>query len=462
MARPTIPEFTLDANGSLRARAPATGDDGARGISDASVATAAPDPSRLVPAAPDPDHAVELRAVTVPPGGVATVYATAQVRCRLRRLVTFQRRPDEPFHRRKPHRWSILSCYVADRWCPHELLYDGGFDFGVIKAGQTFRIDVRNDGPVVLELSGYVLGSQLKRKPRAVDQYAVIGSRVEGSFSAERLAELATDCASPSAGVPITAADLCRIADGADAPSCAVGAHEWAPRAVMGDNLLEACRRCGGERLHALADAPRNAFGGDGSNRPGHEHGKLDESDPDPPPACVDCGDPCAGLTAPWHAGPHCGPCAERHRGHDPDPDDETGIVTYCEHAPPRALVEATPITLDGDALGAVPRVDDLRVRSTRKWTARLQVAWDRHEAYRLTVIDPTTGQPYPGRPASLDNDPLHLAPTATDLYAGVATTIRQGHGWRCRLCGGWMRRVVVPTEIGRKIDAARARRGRP
>ena len=109
-----------------------------------------------------------------------------------------------------------------------------------------------------------------------------------------------------------------------------------------------------------------------------------------------------------------------------------------------------------------MPRVDDLRVRSTRKWTARLQVAWDRHEAYRLTVIDPTTGQPYPGRPASLDNDPLHLAPTATDLYAGVATTIRQGHGWRCRLCGGWMRRVVVPTEIGRKIDAARARRGRP
>lgn len=353
--------------------------------------TAPPDP----PAPRPPDHAMELMPVTILPGHVLTITSVAQARFRAARLVAFRRRPQDPHDRRAPHRWPVSSCYVRDEWRPHELLYDGGFDFGVLEVGQTFRVTVRNDGDETFEFSGHLLGRRLKRKVRtAAPPWAMLGGFVSSAeygqlgggevFSAERLAELVADGAAADLRTPLTAADLARAADGRDASPTI---------------------------------------------------DKLDESDPDPPP-------------------PRC------NYDHDPDPDDETGTVTYCEHAPPRALVEATPVTLDGDALGAVPRVDALRVRSTLKWTARLQVAWARHDAYRLAVIDPTTGQPYPGQPATLDNDPLRLAPAAPDLFGGVAPTVRQGHGWRCRLCGGWMRRAAVPTGTEKKVAAARAKLG--
>ena len=137
----------------------------------------------------------------------------------------------------------------------------------------------------------------------------------------------------------------------------------------------------------------------------------------------------------------------------DRAPDIASRVVTYCEHAPPRELVEATPILLDGNALGA-PTLGTLvgRVSSHLCWSQSLGAAWDRHETYRcsLGTDDDDGGDLYLGTPADLSAVVDPSPPDDIDAFGGrvfcrldLPAPVR---GMRCRLCGGWLRSVTIAS----------------
>lgn len=302
-----------------------------------------------------------------------------------------------------PCRWPVEACYVGDRVIDGAMaLYDGFDGAPVCKVGHAIRLRLRNPLAVPAAVCGALVG-------RTVPAAAL------RPLTAAELEQLRGDAPAPK---PLSAADL--------------------------------------ERL-VLAAA-----------------GVADE-----PLRCCDCGQPCAGL-GDDPTQPRCGPCLEKHRGtYDkplvtraaaglPDPATAPAKrdvlaphpVIYCEHAPPREVVEAATCLLDGDEVGAPARRSHLRVPLC--YTARMKVAWERHEKHRLAcggrllwdlIKDDAAGLRHIDdvRLIRIDND--FEAPRGIDDYGGrVATSPtasltsrrRALPGFRCALCGGWLREVVL------------------
>jgi hypothetical protein len=92
----------------------------------------------------------------------------------------------------------------------------------------------------------------------------------------------------------------------------------------------------------------------------------------------------------------------------------------YCEAAPPRAVVEAVQVRLDGPGDVTVPLV----------FSARMQVAWERHEAFFAA---------HPERPRRHYDRDLE-DPESQDAFGGVALHRPNGNPYRCTLCGARMR----------------------
>lgn len=143
------------------------------------------------------------------------------------------------------------------------------------------------------------------------------------------------------------------------------------------------------------------------------------------------------------------------HEGHD---NVQLGArrFIYCEAAPPREVVEGTVATLDGDECGGVPRTPFIKAHLC--YSARQLVAWERHEAHQRTygeqAADATVSHDvaacraaHDRRAAKLDRDTA--PPKTRDAYGGVvilaaASTVgNECAGWRCALCGAWLREVL-------------------
>ena len=123
--------------------------------------------------------------------------------------------------------------------------------------------------------------------------------------------------------------------------------------------------------------------------------------------------------------------------------DFETNVLaqTYCENAPPREIVESTPVMLDGDEVGGVPKTPFLR--SHLHWNLRMKAEWERHEAWSKPIVAAAEAAYQRGDVTALmaaetcrpDHD--SKAPTDTDQFGGRIAGVS---GMRCKLCGGWIR----------------------
>ena len=123
--------------------------------------------------------------------------------------------------------------------------------------------------------------------------------------------------------------------------------------------------------------------------------------------------------------------------------DFETNVLaqTYCENAPPREIVESTPVMLDGDEVGGVPKTPFLR--SHLCWNQRMKAEWERHEAWSKPIVAAAEAAYQRGDVTALmaaetcrpDHD--SKAPTDTDQFGGRIAGVS---GMRCKLCGGWIR----------------------
>lgn len=128
---------------------------------------------------------------------------------------------------------------------------------------------------------------------------------------------------------------------------------------------------------------------------------------------------------------------------------------TYCENAPPREIVESTEVMLDGDECGGVPKTPYLR--SHLVWSSHMKWEWERHDAWskRWRTAANEAAAIHDGSrclvahrqyAAVLNRDVT--PPSSPDAYGGLVTCqpgeqphpILDRKGYRCRLCGGWIR----------------------
>lgn len=115
--------------------------------------------------------------------------------------------------------------------------------------------------------------------------------------------------------------------------------------------------------------------------------------------------------------------------------------VVYCSAAPPRAVVEAVVVALDGTEGGR-----PVRVRLV--WSARMRVEWTRHEvwgwrqraAMKVAVERADGAAALRAQPSIYERelDP----PAGADAYGGDVVVGQRGA--RCGLCGAWIRSVEV------------------
>ena len=158
---------------------------------------------------------------------------------------------------------------------------------------------------------------------------------------------------------------------------------------------------------------------------------------------CVDCGEATPGYLTEAHAGAHCGACVRRHRAGLPDPvafpakPSAPRSVVYCEHAPPREVVEHVIVRCGTGLEGGQP------VMAPLVWTWAMRQAWERHEALRLRTYN-DEGHVFVSAPANPVRNGEVRPPAGVDAYGGEVPLEQEVGGWRCRLCGGWIREVTL------------------
>ncbi len=330
--------------------------------------------------------------------------------------------------------WPVVACYVgAEFVADGVVLYVGDAAPVTAQRGQLIRLRLRNPLDVPATWIGALIGVERKLSVPKPRQFT--------AAQLERLVSQATSDEPPllSADAPLSAAVL----------ECVVHGHAWKTYPAVSHRI---CDRCGAhEDPLTAADIERSIHGhvwrfddrtgdricicGAREAMPEKQRCNAYHVAGDPAPDLVPC--------------PRCGelrcPRCRDQRGYCKISD--SGFVVcapprvryYCETAPPREVVEVTPCVLDGDALGAVPRNPELCVRGHLRWTARMQIEWERHEDFRLTPRADGAVSAWPPRLLERDVSP----PVGVDAFGGAVITDGKEHA-RCALCGAWLRRVEV------------------
>lgn len=111
--------------------------------------------------------------------------------------------------------------------------------------------------------------------------------------------------------------------------------------------------------------------------------------------------------------------------------------VTYCSSAPPRELVQSVIVRCGSGLVGGEP------VMAPMLWTWKMKREWERHERFRLATFN-DEGNVFVSTPANPVVNGEFVPPTAPDIYGGTVPLDQGVGGWRCRLCGGWLRTKEV------------------
>lgn len=152
---------------------------------------------------------------------------------------------------------------------------------------------------------------------------------------------------------------------------------------------------------------------------------------------CADCDSPSAPGGPRWrpagHDAPHCYPCYQRHVLPPIPAPPAPRLITYCESAPPREVVESL-IVRCGDGLeGGKP------VMAPSLWTRAMRLEWERHEAW-LAKME--------GWPVARIGEREAPLPSDLDRYGGHALRAGAlGCATICRLCGGVVRSISLPAK---------------
>lgn len=137
----------------------------------------------------------------------------------------------------------------------------------------------------------------------------------------------------------------------------------------------------------------------------------------------------------------YCTPCWQRRAATKP----ASRTVIYCEHAPPRAVVEHVIVRCGTGLEGGQP------VMAPLVWTWAMRQAWERHEAWKVEcdrlrdVAVACNDTKAMVRLLESHSDWELVPPVGADAYGGgVIVAPGTGKGARCRLCGGWIRSVSL------------------
>jgi len=169
---------------------------------------------------------------------------------------------------------------------------------------------------------------------------------------------------------------------------------------------------------------------------------------------CVDCG---GGFdeTGRWSVGERrgwlCQDCHKRHveartpKAASPPPvpvaePPEPRAIVYCSSAPPRELVESHIVRCGTGLIGGAP------VMAPMVWAWKMRREWERHVEFApkgYIQAEHNQGRDhlfYPGVVTDDRDVDIPRERIGVDQFGGEPFT-----GLRCRLCGGWLRRKVVP-----------------
>ena len=122
----------------------------------------------------------------------------------------------------------------------------------------------------------------------------------------------------------------------------------------------------------------------------------------------------------------------------EPAPTPEPRLfVTYCSSAPPRELVESVLVRCGSGVVGGAP------VMAPMVWTWTMKRNWERHEAFRTATYN-DEGIAFVSTPAAPVVNGEYTPPQESDVFGGTVPLHQGIGGWRCRLCGAWLRRKEV------------------
>jgi len=136
--------------------------------------------------------------------------------------------------------------------------------------------------------------------------------------------------------------------------------------------------------------------------------------------------------------------CAHR-TGHD-NVRLEPKPIIYCSAAPPREIVERVIVRCGTGLEGGNP------VMAPMVWTWAMQRAWERHETHeahwRAAAVEAAREhdvtaceRAHKHRASRFDRE--HTRPKDADIFGGTVMHDDSGGGYRCALCGGWLREVT-------------------
>lgn len=393
--------------------------------------------------------------------------------------------------RSEPCRWPIEACYVGARFIDGAMaLYDGHNGLPTCKLGQTVRLRLRNPLAVPAAVCGALIG-RTYRTDGSIG--ASLGSGYapgQAPLTAAQLEEMVHD--EKTRGMPRCACGRRTVhrCKRCGSPRCAEHLRgDDGTCCLSGGQPVVTCSAKAAVSPLTTADLER-----------------MVGAAAAPPYYCVDCDAATPGYRIDEDVGVHCEACARKHRASPlvsraaaglPDPatvPTKRGVevrfpataeelrralgdppawgagdvpiivpppaprrVVYCEAAPPPEVVAAATCLLDGDEVGAPARHPHVVVPLV--YTARMRLAWERHRDHeaRWTALSEEAAargdrvaceRAHRQHAARMDRDVPF--PPARDAFGGAVVTTApsdeppSGYGYRCRLCGAWLRSVTV------------------
>lgn len=382
----------------------------------------------------------------VQPGDVTRFEVFPQRVFQLHKLLLTQY-PVGATHGGAPCRWPVECCYVGDRCVDGMALYDAAAEPITCQLGQRIELRIRNPLAVPAAVFGVLVG----RTYRASATMRCSVDHVDDLRPCPRCGDLRCPRCRDARG-------YCKFCDSTNDVVCAPEHHRGElsayPRGAPDRHrAAPPCEVCGGavgpdfvERdfIHVLCATCHDL------------KGKLHPQTPAKPggPVWQTAADLLRALGNPPGLEGVVGAPAKRGV---PTPTP----VIYCEAAPPRGVVEAATCLLDGDEVGA-PALRP-RVRVPLVFTARMKIEWERHRDHedrwgRQAAVAAAQASPdaravmwlHGQRAAVIDHD--ITPPSTRDAYGGLVMCdvgdaphpVLARHGYRCRLCGAWLRTVAL------------------